>query len=261
MRRSLFNYRQRRKFNLATKLVFLPGTLCDERLWGATIRALSNRWQCVPVDYGFEDSISAMATKALVENAGSIIPIGLSMGGMVALEMWRQAPERVVAMALFDTDCGADTSERRIKRDAQILKAVHGDFRRMVETQLAPAYFSNTAVIDSGTLNTSGAAPRPLHDLILEMALDLGVATFAAQITALATRSDLWRQIEKINVPTFVACGVDDKICPPELHRKMAALIPLAKFISIPGASHLPPLEQPDVTTFALRSWLHNLDI
>jgi len=218
----------------------------------------------VAVDYGFEDSIDAMAAKALAENAGSLIPIGLSMGGMVALEIWRQAPTRVAAMALFDTDCGADTRERRNRRDAQILAAVHGDFHNMVETQLAPAYFAKSVVdpsaMDATTHAITGAASdgatQELHNIVVDMALALGVAAFAAQITALATRRNFWPQLKKINVPTLIACGADDRICPPELHREMAALIPAAKFVSIEAAGHLPPIEQPDATTFVLRSWL-----
>ena len=81
-----------------------------------------------------------MATNALAQITGLVIPIGLSMGGMVALEIWRQAAERVAAIALFDTDCGADTIARRMNRDTQILSAVHGEFHEMVKTQLVPAY-------------------------------------------------------------------------------------------------------------------------
>ncbi len=205
-----------------------------------------------------------MAAKVLAENAGSLIPIGLSMGGMVALEIWRQEPTRVAAMVLFDTDCGADTRERRNRRDAQILAAVHGDFHNMIETQLASAYFAkgvdDSSTMDATTDAITGAASdtvtQELHNTVVAMARALGVAAFAAQITALATRRDFWPQLNKINVPTLIACGADDRICPPELHRKMAALVPAAKFVSIEAAGHLPPLEQPDATTFVLRSWL-----
>ena len=249
---------------MAATLLFLPGTLCDERLWRATQQALSSQWPCVAVDYGLEDSIDAMAAKALAENAGSLIPIGLSMGGMVALEIWRQAPTRVAAMALFDTDCGADTLQRRNRRDAQILAAVHGDFHNMIETQLAPAYFvkgvKDSSAMDATTDAITGAASdaskQELHNIVVAMARALGVAAFAAQITALATRRDFWPQLKKINVPTLIACGADDRICLPELHREMAALVPAAKFVSIEAAGHLPPLEQPGATIFVLRSWL-----
>ena len=204
------------------------------------------------VDYGMADSIVEMAAKALAECTGPLITVGLSMGGMVALEIWRQAPERVTAMALFDTDCGADTNARRQNRDQQILMAVHGDFREMVETQLLPSYFSDDSVNDAKT-------HQAMREAVIAMALDLGVAAFAAQITALATRKDSWPLLDTISVPTLIACGAEDRICTPDSHRKMAAVIPLATLEYIDGAGHLPPLEQPVHTTRVLRLWLENL--
>ena len=238
--------------NLPATLLFLPGTLCDERMWEAQFLALSKDWPCTFVDYRFEESIFAMAMTALAQVSGPLIPIGLSMGGMVALEIWHQAPERVSALALFDTDPGADTPERCRNRDAQVLAATHGGFRSMVETQLAPAYTSprNSA----GT--TAGAV---LRQKVIEMALDQGVAAFAAQVTALATRQDNWPLLGGIGVPTLVACGADDQLCLPEWHRRMAAIIPASTFESIEAAGHLSCLEQPDATTRLLQSWLEGL--
>ena len=239
-------------------LLFLPGTLCDERLWKAQQQALSRQWTCDVVDYQFADSISAMATKTLAQNNGLVIPIGLSMGGMVALEIWRQAPERVAAMALFDTDCGADTMARRNNRDAQILLAVHGEFHQMVETQLVPAYFS---IEDVGGGGATQLAHKAARKTAIAMSLDQGIATFAAQITALATRADSWPLLDTIRVPTLIACGANDRICSPESHRKMAALIDHAAFIEINNAGHMPPLEQADATTAALQKWLDGLTL
>ena len=216
------------------------------------MRALSPDWPCAMVDYGTADSVNAMAANALAKHPGSLIPIGLSMGGIVALEIWRQASKRVIAMALFDTDCGADTNERRQNRDAQILMAVHGDFREMVETQLLPNYFSADSV-------TNAKTHQALRETVIAMALDLGVAAFAAQITALATREDSWPLLENISVPTLVACGANDKICIPDSHRRMASAMRLATLAYIDGAGHLPPLEQPTQTTRVLRSWLETL--
>ena len=230
---------------MAPTLLFLPGTLCDERLWAAPYQALSTRWACINADYRFEESIAAMAQAALAKATGMVIPIGLSMGGMVALEIWRQAPERVAALALFDTDPGADTPSRLMKRNTQMLAATQGHFRAMVETQLAPSYFS-------GTLTASPAILRN----VVEMACEQGVAAFAAQITALATRPDNWPLLQHINVPTLIACGADDQICPAPSHQKMASLIAGATFVLIDAAGHLPPMQRPAATTRALKTWL-----
>ena len=191
-----------------------------------------------------------MAAKALAGVDGAVIPIGLSMGGIVALEIWRQAAGRVTALAIFDTDPGADTLERRSKRDAQIGSATEGDFRAMVESQLIPGYFS--------IMQPSGAR---LYDTVIAMALDQGAAAFAAQSRALTTRRDAWSLFKSINVPTLVACGADDRICPPETHQRMAALLRLPTFAVIPDAGHLAPLEQPEVTARILQQWLDCVSI
>ena len=198
-----------------------------------------------------------MAAEALAKVNGSIIPIGLSMGGIVALDIWRQAQDRVAALALFDTDPGADTSARRVKRDAQVESATHGKFLEMIETQLLPAYFSPAHSADA----LPHAANASMRDTVVAMALDQGAEAFAAQATALATRRDSWPLLESISVPTLVACGVDDRICLPETHMRMAAMLPLgtATFRSIATAGHLSPLEQPESTTRELQTWLNSL--
>ena len=234
----------------APTLLFLPGTLCDARAWEKPCHALRGDWPRVFVDYRFEESISAMAAKALASVDGAVIPIGLSMGGIVALEIWRQAAGRVTALAVFDTDPGADTFERRSKRDAQIRSATEGDFCAMVESQLIPGYFSTT--------QPSGAW---LYDTVIAMALDQGAAALAAQSSALTARRDAWSLLKGINVPTLVACGADDRICPPETHERMAALLRFPTFAVIPNAGHLAPMEQPDATTRALQHWLDDVSI
>ncbi len=238
-------------------LLFLPGTLCDERVWNVQRHALSANWACTIVDYGMADSISAMATIALAKAAGPVIPVGLSMGGMVALEIIRQAPARVVALALFDTDCGADTAQRRRNRDTQIIMAIHGDFRAMIETELLPNYFSAQAVHAVHDAKTR----QLLDETVTAMAIDLGVARFAAQITALATRKNSWPLLKTISVPALVVCGAEDRICKPEAHRKMASMMPSATLQYINDAGHLPPLEQPAHTTHVLQSWLASLKL
>lgn len=227
---------------MAPTLLFLPGTLCDARVWDATMRALAGEATCAVVDYRFEESIAAMAGVALAAVAGPLIPIGLSMGGMVALEIWRQAAQRVVALALFGTDPGADTALPRARRDARVLRATHGEFRAMVEDDLVPSYFSSTRATEASPLETAVA-----------MALAQGVGAFAAQATALATRPDCWALLERIAVPGLIACGSEDRICLPESHERMAARMPMAKLAIIANAGHLAPLEQPAAAARLLR--------
>ena len=120
------------KASLPATLLFLPGTLCDARLWQAQQRELSVAWSSTIIDYRMEETIAAMAETALATVSGPVVPIGLSMGGMVALEIWRQASSRVAAIALFDTNPGADTPERRAIREAQLIAAKQGDRKSVV---------------------------------------------------------------------------------------------------------------------------------
>ena len=243
--------------SLLPTLLFLPGTLCDRRVWDESVQTLGRDWPRVFVDVRFETSISAMAAVALEAVDGLIIPIGHSMGGIVALDIWRQAAERVVAIALFDTDSGADTPERRVKRDAQLSAATQGGLREMIESQLLPAYFSPTRNTDDPARTSHEA----LRETVIAMALEQGVEAFAAQATALASRSDAWHLLDDINVPTLIACGAEDRICLPETHVQMAARLPMpmATFRSIAAAGHFAPLEQPEATSRVLRSWLDDL--
>lgn len=233
---------------MAVTLLFLPGTLCDGRVWSKPFAALSGEWKCDVANYRYLESIPAMAAAALDQAEGAVIPIGVSMGAIVALEMWHQAAERVAALALFDVDPGADSHERRERRDAQVLEATHGNFLAMIESQLAPAYFSAGRQTDVA-----------LRDLVVAMALDQGVGTFAAQATALATRPDAWPLLKDIHVPALIACGSEDRICPVEKHVQMASLLPFATFHTIQEAGHLAPLEQPVATTRVLRAWLNSI--
>lgn len=234
-----------RHLKRSTTLLLLPGTLCDARIWAGPLEAFAGERPCVVPDYRFDDSVGEMAVSALARVEGELIVIGLSMGGVVALEIWRQAPGRVAAMALFDTDPGPDTPQRRAKRDGQVLRATHGELAAMVATDLAPTYFS-----------AAGALDASLQSTVVSMALDQGVGAFAAQATALATRADSWPLLKTIGVPVLVACGAEDGICPPQSHERMASLLPSAALVSIPQAGHLSTLEQPEASARTLRAWL-----
>ena len=226
-------------------VLFLPGTLCDGRIWAGPLAAFAGQRACVVSDYRLADSIGAMAAGALARAEGSMIVVGLSMGGMVALEIWRQAPERVAGLALFDTDPGPDTPQRRARRDAQLLRATHGELAAMVAEDLVPSYFSATGALDPS-----------LRSTVVEMALGQGVGAFAAQATALATRRDARPLLGHIDATALVACGAEDAICSPQSHARMASMMPRAEFVRIEGAGHLSTLEQPAASTVALRAWL-----
>jgi pimeloyl-ACP methyl ester carboxylesterase len=200
--------------------------------------------------HSHEDSIAAMAARVLAAVEGPIVPIGLSMGGIVALEMWRQAPQRLAALALFATNPGPDTPERFAGRQRQLAVAEGSGMESLVQEVLAPAYFGQR-------LSTSQA----LAGTVAAMAADAGTPTLAAQSAALASRANSWSSLPDIEVPVLVVFGTDDVVCPRHDHLRMVDLLPQATGVELATTGHLVPLERPDQSSHALRAWLENIGL
>ena len=224
-------------------LIFIPGNMCDARLW----RELSDipGWSRVDAPPLGQASISAMAAALLAKLQGPVIPVGFSMGGIVALEMARQAPERVKAMVLIDTHAGADLPERAALRPIQQLRVQNGEMATIIADELKPAYLA--------AANRNDAA---LKQLLFDMAMDLGEDIFLAQSEALRTRADLSPVLDTFAGPIAVMCGAEDSLCPPEWHEAMARRARDTRLTIIPGAGHMLPLEQPSAFSAALTAWL-----
>jgi pimeloyl-ACP methyl ester carboxylesterase len=228
-------------------LLYLPGTLCDARVWAPIGDALAPHWHGIHVDYRDQRSITSMARCALEATSDELIPVGLSMGAIVALEIWRQAPQRVRAVALFGVNPGADIDVRRARRLTQVAAAHAGALEKVARGELAPAYVGDSAV------------NADIAELVTSMALAHGPAAFEAQSAALGARDDYWPMLASMRVPVLLACGEHDQICPPAQHRRMQAQMPLARCITIPGAGHLAPLQQAQAVSAVLRDWLQQL--
>ena len=228
----------------AATLVLLAGNMCDERLWHGLPDALLAG--AVHADLSHDDSISAMAARTLAAVDGPLIPIGLSMGGIVALDMARQAPARIGSLVLSDTNAGADLPERAAVRPRQQERVRAGELETLVADELKPAYLA--------------ACNRHNQDLrarILQMAVDLGEEVFVRQSEALRTRADLRDVLDRFEGPVLLTCGAEDRLCPPEWHYAMAARCANAEVEVIDGAGHLLPLEQPDKFASVVLAWLH----
>lgn len=224
-------------------LVFLPGNMCDVRLWQ----------QCgdfagfdrIDADLTSDDSIANMARRALGEANRPIIAIGFSMGGIVALEMARQAPDRVVGMVLADTNAGADLPDRAAARPQQQARVRRGELASIVADELKPAY-----------LAPENRANQPLLTLLFDMAMGLGEAVFVRQSEALRRRADNGPVLDDFVGPILLMCGEDDALCPPAWHSAMAARCRRATLNIIAGAGHMLPLEQPVHFCRAVQAWL-----
>lgn len=229
----------------STNLLLLPGMMCDQRLWQPQVEALAPTWTASVAVLTAHDAIAALAADALARAPSRFALAGLSMGGIVALEMWRQAPDRIERLALLDTNFRAELPERQTLRGPQLATVAAGGLERVLRDELLPNY-----------LAASRSGDPLLRSIILEMGLDLGPQVFERQSIALRDRPDSTATLADIHCPTLVLCGDEDRLCPPELHREMAQRLSASVLQVIPDCGHLSTLEQPERVTAALRRWL-----
>ena len=227
-----------------TPVVLLPGLMCDGRLFGPQLSALSTARAVHLAPIGGHDTVEALAAAVLADAPPRFAMAGLSMGGIVAMEVYRQAPARIDRIALLDTNPRPDAEPMKATRDRQIARVRAGELEAVMRDEHKPNYLL--------------AGTDAILDLCMAMALGLGPATFERQSHALQRRPDQRPTLAKIDVPALILCGAGDQLCPPDVHRLMHDLIPHAQFDIVEGAGHLPTLEQPEATTGALARWLEN---
>ena len=225
-------------------LVLIPGLLCTRDLFAHQIAALEPTRQIVVADHTRDDTMPALAQRLLAGAPERFALAGLSMGGYVAFEVMRQAPERVTRLALLDTSARPDTAEARARRQGQIAAAQAGRFEE-VQAELWPRLVHPDRVGD-----------RALERIARAMMRESGVETFVRQQRAIIERPDSRALLSSIEVPTLVLVGEGDVLTPAELAREMAAAIPRASLVVVPDCGHLSTLERPETATDALRAWL-----
>lgn len=224
-------------------IVFLPGLICDQRLWRDVIDGLSGDVAPMVADLRLDGSIAAMAARTLAAAPPRFALAGLSMGGYVALEIMRQAPGRVSHLALLDTTARADTEERRETRRKGIEMIGQGKFigvsRGLLVQLVAPHHL--------GT---------PLADEVQAMSERVGPEVYIRQQRAIMDRIDSVPFLKDIAIPTLVGVGELDKMTPPELAAEMAQNIPGAELVQFPDAAHLPTMENPAPVVEAMKALL-----
>ncbi len=227
-----------------TPLILLPGMLCDGVLWRHQTEALSDIAEPAVADLGRHDSIHAMALSVLAAAPGTFALAGLSMGGYVAQEIMRLAPQRVERLALLDTSAHADAPGQSDKRRAYIEQCGRGDFKG-ITLRLLPMLIHSDRLDDA-----------ILCETVMNMAASVGREVFIRQQMALMTRAEGVRDLGRIQCPTLVLCGREDALTPLDEHREMARFIPNATLVVVGDCGHLPPLERPDEVNKAMREWL-----
>lgn len=225
-------------------LVLIPGMMADSRGFLPQIVELS--WDtalhiAAPLHH---DTIEDLA-QAVLDSAPSVFALcGHGLGGMIAIEILRRAPERVTRLALMDTSCQSEMPTVAASREKRIVAARAGRLAEAMKEELKPDHL----------------APGPdrdgIHQIMQEMAQDLGAETYIRQSRALQKRPDQQGTLRKTRTPTLILCGEDDTLYPVRRHEFMAHLMPYAKLEVVAGAGHLPALENPNAVSAILRNWL-----
>jgi pimeloyl-ACP methyl ester carboxylesterase len=226
--------------------------MCDAAVWADQQTALAPLADVVIVDHGLRDSIEAMARHAIeTAPAGRFAVAGHSMGGRVALEVFRQAPERVAGLALLDTGCaplagGEHGEKERAGRLALLAQSREHGMRAMGREWAR-------GMVHPDRLDT------PLFDAILDMIERSDPAQFEAQITALLGRPDARPLLPQIPCPTLLLCGREDGWSPPQRHAEMQPLIAGSVLEIVEHSGHMSTMEQPAAVNAALARWLEGV--
>jgi pimeloyl-ACP methyl ester carboxylesterase len=225
-------------------LVLVPGLTCTRELFGPQIEALGGGRPIMIADHTQDDTIAAIAARLLAHGPQRFALAGLSMGGYIALEVMRQAPQRVSRLALLDTGARPDTPDRRQWREGLIRLAETGRFAE-VQAELWPRFVHPDRLDDPD-----------LKATVLRMMVDTGPEVFIRQERAIMARRDSRPDLPQIEIPVLVLVGAEDASTPPELAREMAEAIEWASLVVVPDCGHLSTLERPEAVRRALDAWL-----
>ena len=227
--------------------IFIPGLILTRDIFVAQIDGLVHPAAAKTADTLGRDSIIAMAEAALALADGPLVPVGISMGGYIAMEMARLAPERLAGIALLNTQHRADPPERRKQREATIDMAQSDRFRG-VTRHLLKSFLSPAAMED-----------ETLVARVIAMAEEVGRENFVLQQRAILGRRDQSDTLGALTVPALVLGGGLDTLTPPQASRDMAELIPDAELVIMEEIGHLSTIEAPDEVTDILNAYLARL--
>jgi pimeloyl-ACP methyl ester carboxylesterase len=224
--------------------VLVPGLNCSARLYAEQIPALWRLGPVVIADHTRDDSIAAIATRILLAAPPRFALAGLSMGGYIALEIMREAPERVAKLALLDTSARPEMPEQTARRLPLIELAKTGRFSEVPDQQF-PVFVHK---------NRHGDVT--LRQFVRAMAEETGPSAFVRQEQAIIGRADLRPSLGAIACPTLVLVGEGDELTPPVLSQEIAAAIPGARLKVIADCGHLSTVEKPEAVTQSLVDFL-----
>ena len=222
----------------------VPGMMCDERIFSPQIEALSQNLEVTIADISNFSSVRELASDVLKNAPKKFSLLGHSMGGIVAMEIYSQEPNRIEKLILMDTNPKAELDEVKLKREPQIREVNKGKLLEVMRDEMKPNYLAESENKTS------------VLNVCMDMALNLGPDVFINQSRALQSRLDQQNTIQSIKIPVLIICGSEDKLCPVERHEMMHNMISDSDLIIINNAGHMPTLEQPRETTEVIKEWL-----
>lgn len=225
-------------------VVFLPGLLCDAALWRPVTEGLRDIAAPMVADLTLDDSIKAMAARTLAAAPEKFSLVGLSMGGYVAFEIMRQAPERVERLALMATSALADNPQATANRRAGMAQIGEGKFIGVAGGLLPKLIHPDRIDGDVGRT-------------VQAMAERVGQDAYLRQQEAIIGRPDSRPTLYTVHVPMVMIVGEDDILTPVEQAEIIHQGIAGSKLYELDYCGHLPPLEQPEAVTAILREWLN----
>lgn len=226
-------------------LLLIPGLICTARLWAAQQHDLADIAEIHSTDAHFRfDSVQEIAAAILAEAPQRFALAGLSMGGYVAFEVMRQAPERVERLALLNTSARSDDDARRAERRLLIEQVQHGRFLGVTD-RLMPYLVHDDAL------------QRPtVADTVKAMAQEIGREGYVRQQTAILNRPESCGTLRWIACPTLIVGGREDRLTPPAQQEEIHAAVAGSTLLILERCGHLSPLEHPQSVSDAMRTWL-----
>lgn len=225
-------------------LVLLPGMMCDARVFGPQISTLSAECPVMVAPVHGGDRIEEIASDLLDTLPRKFAVAGLSMGGIVALELLRRAPDRVSRIALMSTTSLAETPQSAADYEPVITKLKAGLLDQAVTSMISVDHLA------------PGPSRNSILHLLASMADNLGAEALIRQARALQRRRDYQATLRQCHVPAMLVCGAADTLTPVKHHEFMAGLIPQAELAMIAEAGHFPTLEAPEAVIAAFRAWM-----
>lgn len=229
-------------------IIAVPGIMSDHRTWSPSLSKLAPRAHIHFADTTIDETLEAMAARAIASSEGDLFVLGHSMGGRVAMEIGRQAGGRVRAMVLSNTGhlpAAPGEAAKREERIATADKDMNAYAKAWVPTVISEATTAKQEIVDA----------------ITQMVLDCPSEVHARQNRSLLTRPDASSYLSSFDFPVLLMTGGDDKLSPETAHRAIADLIGKAESVVVPDTGHLTPFEQPEAVARLIGDWCQRMDI